>query len=493
MREAQYLRLRYRALFSHVGAVGAFVGVLMLLPLVAGIGAPLARATVAAFLVPGASLVALGLAVWRACRVPGVSLSRQEGGVIVVLGWLLACGVSAIPLACVEGLGPTKALFESTSGWTTTGLSVIDVTQAEPATLLWRSIMQLAGGAGLAIIMLAALTSVGSPSLAAAEGRAELLAPHVRASTLLVVRIYAGEVVLGILALWLAGMDGFDAINHAFCALSTGGFSTRAASIGHWDSPAIEAVVMALMVLGSANFVTLWCLLRGRWRAVTHNGEVRLMAAIVPLAAVALFLATTGPLFAGASKGARVAAFEVVSALTTTGYSTTTYSGWNSFGILLLVVLMLVGGATCSTAGGLKLARVHLLLRSLARELKRPLMPRTAVVDASTWEGEERQPITDARIRAAGTFLFLYLLTWLAAAAVFAAHGVALDAALFESASAIGTVGLSVGVTAPDAPGLVLWTATVGMLAGRLEFFVLIAALAKIVGDTRRMMRRGSP
>jgi trk system potassium uptake protein TrkH len=492
VREALHLRRRYRAILSTTGLILALVGLLMLAPLFVLLAWPVDGASVAGFLLPGLALVAGGLLLWKRLESEPTLLTLQEGGVIVLLSWVAACVASAVPLMAAEGLGPTRAIFEAVSGWTTTGLSVVDVTLAKPVTLLWRSIMQLAGGAGLAIITLSAITGGGGPSLSAAEGRAEQLAPNVLASARLVVRIYTAYVAVGVLALRAAGMSGFDAVNHAFCALSTGGFSTHPESIGFWDSAAIESVTLLLMIFGGMNFVTAWVLFRGRLRAFGKNGEVRLFAVTAVACALLLLALTCAPLYSTVSKALRVAVFETVTALTTTGYSTVGYGNWNAFGILLIIVLMLIGGAAGSTAGGVKQYRVHLLFRSLVRELRRPFLPRTAVVDDSVWQGEERVSIGDARVRTVGAFVFLYLATWLGGAAILAAHGYTLSESLFEFASAVGTVGLSVGITGPDAPRLVLWAETVGMLLGRLEFFVVLASAAKIVRDTARMVRRGS-
>ncbi|MCB9878208.1 MAG: TrkH family potassium uptake protein [Planctomycetes bacterium] len=459
----------------------------MLVPLMTALISPIGGGDAMAFLAPALGLISGGYLMRRRLDPEDIVLTLQEGGVIVLLSWIVACAAGAVPFLVIEKLGFTQAFFESVSGWTTTGLSVLDVARSAPAILLWRSTMQLAGGAGLAIIMLAAIAGAGGASLSAAEGRSDHLVPNVRASALLVMRIYAGCVVIGTLALRIAGMDWFDAVNHSFCAFSTGGFSTRAESIGYWDSPAIEAVTIVLMLVGGTSFLTVWCLLRGRLRAVLGNGEVRLVAVLVPIFALLVLLLTCGPLYASASKACRVAVFETVTALTTTGYSTVGYRDWNAFGILLLIVLMLIGAGTCSTGGAIKQHRVYLLFRSLMRELRRPFLPRTAVTDDSIWIGDERVAVTEGQSSMAGTFVFLYVATWLCGSAVLAAHGYGLQDSLFEYASALGTVGLSIGITGPETPALVLWTETAGMLLGRLEFFVIFASATRLLLDSRSM------
>jgi len=483
LRHAAYLRQRYRAILSYTGLILLLCAGLMLTPLAALLAWPAESSRAWGFAIPAALMGALGLAAWRLLRpLAGVVLTVQEAGVIVLLSWVIVCLFSARPFIVVADLGFTQAVFESVSGWTTTGLSVVDVTQAGHLILLWRSIMQLAGGAGLAIIMLAAITGPTGPALSAAEGR-EQLVPHVRQSAKLVMMIYSGYMIVGTIALRLVGMDWFDAINHAFAAVSTGGFSTRVESIGYWNSSAVEVITLALMILGNLNFVTAWLLLRGKLRAVGRNGEVRLMAVLIPPCAVGLLVLTCRGLYPTLGKSVRVGIFETVTALTTTGFSTVGYANWNAFGWLVLIVLMLIGGGTCSTAGGIKQYRVYLLFKSLAWELRRWLLPRTAVVEHPVWEADRQVFVKDARLRRVGTFVFLYLFVFVMGTAILAAYGYGLKESLFEYASALGTVGLSVGVTSASAPAGVLWAEIAGMFLGRLEFFVIFASLAKLVRD----------
>ena len=487
MREGAHLRARYRCMLGQLGLFALITGLVLLTPLVLAVGEGAEAAL--AFAVPGAALACAGTVVWRRWRVPGASLTVQEAGLVVMLAWALASVAGAAPLVRLAGLSWSQAMFEAVSGWTTTGLSVLDVTKAAPSVLLWRSIMQLAGGAGLAILAVAATTSPAGAALSLAEGRGDHLTPNVRASARLVLQIYVGYAGAGIVGLRVAGMGWFDAVNHAFCAVSTGGFSTRTDSIGAFDSVGIEAVTIVLMLLGNLNFLTAWCLLRGRFRAFFHNGEIRLSTLLLAASAVLAFAFTTAQLYGSVGKAWRVAVFETVSALTTTGYSTVGYREWNGFGILLLIVLMLIGAGACSTGGAMKQLRVHTLYRVVVRELRRPFLPRAAIVDEPFWVGEERGQVTAAQVRGIAVFLFLYGVTWLAGSAVLTIAGASLGDALFEYASTLGTVGLSIGITGPTTPAPVLWTQIAGMVLGRLEFLVVFAAIGKLVADGGRLWR----
>ncbi len=484
MRESLYLRSRYGAILSHTGPIFVLIGGLMLVPLCSLIVWPEEAGGMWGLIVPALLLAGLGLTLWSLFRGrSAVVLSLQEGGVIVLLSWVVVCLFSAWPFMHT-GLTFTQACFESVSGWTTTGLSVVDVTKASHLTLLWRSVMQLAGGAGLAIIMLSAITGPTGPGLSAAEGRGDQLVPHVRRSAKLVIAIYSGYVAVGIPAYLATGMNVFDAVNHTFAAVSTGGFGTRAESIGYWDSPAIEAVTIVLTIFGNLSFVTAWTLLKGNLGAVVRNGEVKLMALILPIAAASVCTLTCIHLYPSLGKSVRVAVFETVSALTTTGFSTVGYKDWNNYGVFVLILLMLIGGGTCSTAGGIKQYRVHLLWRSLVWEFRRQFQPRGTVTANAVWEGDREVYVNDARLRQVGTFLFLYFCTFAIGSLILIANGYGVRESLFEYASSLSTVGLSVGVTSPDAPTSVLWAETAGMLLGRLEIMVLLTSGVKLVRDT---------
>ena len=490
-RYSQFLRQRYRAIIGYTGLICAIAGLVILSPLLALIFYPEEMNLAWGFALPGLILTLVGGLLWRFLAPKKViSLSLPEGSVIVVLAWLVAIAISMIPFMLLQGLNFSQAAFESTSGWTTTGLSVVDVTQASKLILLYRSNIELAGGGGFAIIALSAISGLSGAGLTSAEGRTEQLAPNVRRSAKLVLSIYSGYAVVGILALVLAGMGWFDAVNHSFAALSTGGFSTRTDSIGYWDSPAIEAVTIVLMIFGTLNFLTSYFLLRGKFKPVIRNGEVRLMALVVPLCVLIVFLGVSVNLYETVGKAVRVSIFEIVSALSTTGFSTVGYSDWNSLGWTIMIILMLIGGGTGATAGGIKQFRIYALYRALLWEVKRMMQPKNTVTEPSYWQGDRRSFLEDSQIRTIALFIFLYFLVFLVGVTVTAAYGNPLPDSLFEYASSLSTVGLSIGVTSADAPVGLIWTQIFGMFLGRLEFFTVAIGIVRLLKDILTVLFR---
>lgn len=485
------LKSKYQVIAAYSGFIFILVGILMLSPMIVMLFRPEELVYAKDFLISSLISIGFGSILWFTFRNrQSVVLTVMEGGVVVLFSWVFTCFISSLPFVLILHLNFTQAIFESVSGWTTTGLSVMNIPEAPYCILLWRSTIQLAGGAGLVIIMLSAIAGPAGPGLSAAEGRDTQLVPNVRRSARLVANIYISYAVVGVVAYVFSGMSVFDAINHCFAAISTGGFSTRVENIGYWDSSKVELVSILLMFLGNLNFLTAYLLFTRKFRAVSRNGEIRLFAFLLAVSSLTSLFLVTLPLYQNLEKSIRVAVFECTSALTTTGFSTVTYTSWSGIGILFLIVLMLVGGGAFSTAGGIKQYRVYILSKSIQWRFQRAFLPKTAITDNSVWLGETAETINDKHISQIASFVFLYLTVYVIGVAILTAHGYNLRDSLFEFASALGTVGISIGVTQASAPPVVLWSETIAMFLGRLEFFVVIISIVKIFRDFIAFIRR---
>ena len=479
-----------KLLLGYMGIVMILSGVMTLLPLLTLIFYPEELDQAQYFIVPGVGSILAGYLVSQVLRGKQAGKLEKNQEMVVVLGtWLIAIIVTAFPFMLTGHYSLAQAVFETTSGLSTTGLSVVDTGVAPHIFLVHRTVLLFFGGIGLVLVMTSVLSDVYGMRLYHAEGHSDRLLPNLIESARLIIGIYSGYILGGMLLYMLFGMSMFDAWNHAVAALSTGGFSTHPESIGYYNSPAIELITIALMLLGSTNFFVHLLLLRGKLREFFEHCETRLtiylLAVFVPAIAVLLF----GGLCSGVSESFRVALFQAVSALTTTGFQTVeSFEPWTPALLFLMTLLMLVGGSAGSTAGGLKLCRVYVMLKEIGWNLMRSVRPDRLVFCGQIDRGGRREVVTEREKLEIHGFAFLYLLLFAVGTFIFCCFGYSVEDSMFEFSSALSTVGLSVGITGYDASPIIHWTATAGMFLGRLEVYVVMIAAARMMSDGKKYL-----
>ncbi|MDI9368365.1 MAG: TrkH family potassium uptake protein [Thermotogota bacterium] len=485
------LKQRYRLVFGYLGNLFVFFPIVLLIPLLYCIGNPGVFVESLAFITTAVLSFAMGLMLKLTMRVrPGSPITVQEGAIVVLFSWVIAILLSALPFIIGGHLNFTQAVFESTSGWTTTGLTLVDVKTLPETFLLWRSIMQYLGGAGIAIIMMSAILGPAGLGLYKAEGRMDNLVPNIKSSTRTIAVIYGSYALAGVIMYRLAGMSFFDAVNHSLTALATGGFSTRTGSIGEFNSISIEIITIVLMLLGATGFGIHYTLWKKNFRAFWNNGEPKLMFIILALFTPLLMTGTLAVFYSSGAEQFRHSLFQAVSALTGTGFSTVDFVPWNHYGIYLIVLLMIFGGDLDSTSGGLKQYRLFALIKILWLEIRRYFLPKDAILKQEIWKGETRRYIDNSLVKEILLVFSLYFLTYAVGTGVLMSYGHSMAFSAFEYASALSTVGLSVGITVPGAPSGIIWTETIGMFLGRLEFLVVIYAITKLLRDGKILFRR---
>jgi trk system potassium uptake protein TrkH len=431
-----------------------------------------------------AVVVALATAgLMRALGGPASELHRKDAFGVVSLTWVVVCGLGALPMV-LEGAipDPFGALFESVSGFTTTGATVVaDVDRLSRATNLWRCLMHWIGGMGIVVLFVAVFPQlgVGAKQLFKAEVPglpSDGLRPRIRETALRLWWVYAGLTAACCGLLRWFGMSWFDAICHAFSTLGSGGFSTRTASVGAWDDPRIHWTIAVFMLLAGLNFGLYYGLLKGRVREVLRNTELRfyLLLNLVITGVVAAALAPT----AGLSEGTvRESAFQVLAVTTTTGFMTADFDAYPPVARMLLLLAMFVGGCAGSTAGGLKAARVLLLSRIVEREVLTTAQPRAVITVRLGGV-----PVPETVLNGVLVFAAAYLGLCAVTAAALAALGVEPLTAISGTVTCLSSVGPGLGGLGPTqnfgwipAPGKLLLCLC--MLAGRLEIFALFAIL----------------
>lgn len=479
-----------RLLLGYMGIVMILAGVITLLPLLTLVFYPEELDQARYFIVPGTASMLAGYLLSQVLRGRRAGKLERNQEMVVVLGtWAIAIFVTAVPFVLTGSYTFAQAMFETTSGLSTTGLSVVDTGTASHIFLVHRTVLLFFGGIGLVLVMTSVLSDVYGMRLYHAEGHSDRLLPNLIESARLIIGIYSGYILGGTILYVILGMSLFDAWNHAVAALSTGGFSTHPESIGYYNSPAIELVTIVLMLLGSTNFFVHLLLLKGKLKDFFGHCETRLtlylLACFVPVTAALLM----GGLCSGLPESLRVALFQAVSALTTTGFQTVeSFEPWTPALLLLMTLLMLVGGSAGSTAGGLKLYRVYAMLKEIVWNLMRNIRPDRVVFSGQINRGGRREVLSEKEKLEIHGFFFLYLILFAAGTFVFCCFGYPVEDSMFEFSSALSTVGLSVGITAYDASPVIHWTATAGMFVGRLEIYVVLIAAARMLSDGKKCL-----
>ncbi|MCS7174852.1 MAG: TrkH family potassium uptake protein [Pseudothermotoga sp.] len=420
-------------------------------------------------------------------------ITMKEGTVIVLISWLVVIFISALPYRICGLLNFSQAIFESTSGWTTTGLTMFtDVERLPKSILFWRSLTQYLGGAGFAVIVMSTLIGPTGLGFYQAEGHVDNIMPNIRYSARLIMTYYLLYAVLGTVALMFSGLNFFDALNHSMTALATGGFSTKSMSVAAFNNFVAELILILLMFIGATGFGIHHTFWSKDWYALKKNSEPRQMITLILLGGFCISLAGVGKFFPNWSEALRHGFFQVVSALTGTGFSTVDLKAWLFFptGLFVLIILMLMGGCMDSTSGGIKQYRITVLLKTLRFSIKKFLLPKNSVVYVEIWKGSVKRYLDLQLVKEAFMIGSAYILSYIVGTFVLTLIGYDLGQAMFEFASALAGVGLSCGVTSPNMPLGAMWTLTLGMFMGRLEFFVVIYAFAKIFSDLLGPLRK---
>jgi trk system potassium uptake protein TrkH len=412
-------------------------------------------------------------------------LRLRDGFLIVTLTWVSASLVSALPL----WLGPphlsfTDAVFEATSGLTTTGATVIAGLDALPrSVLLYRQVLQFLGGMGIVILAVAILPmlKIGGTQLFRAEttgpSRDSKLTPRIAETAKALWQVYLGLTVLCALSYWVAGMSLFDAICHAMTTVSTAGFSTHDAGFQYWNSSLLDWIAIVFMILGGVNFGLHFV----AWRSASmaaYYGDSELRAFLRILAVVSL---VTGAVlwlagdYDGAGESLRRATFQIVSAMTTTGFAVSGFDQWSGIAPMAIMIVAVIGGCSGSTVGGLKVARVMMVVRQGLREVRQLVHPKGQFLVKM---GGRR--VSESVVLSVSGFITLWMCCFMALMLGMNATGLDLISAFGGTVATLANLGPGLGSvtsTFADASPATVWIGTLGMLLGRLEVFSVLVLL----------------
>ena len=433
------------------------------------------------FLISSLITFLVGGVLWIFGKNSSAGLCKREGYIIVSLGWTVFSLFGALPFYLSQQIPSfTDAYFETISGFTTTGASILnDIESLSHGALFWRSLTQWLGGMGIIVLSLAILPflGIGGMQLFIAEvpgPTPDKLHPRITETAKRLWGIYIIFTIAEFILLFIGGMSLFDAICHSFTTMATGGYSTKQASIAAYQSPFIQYVIIVFMFLAGVNFTLSYYALRRKFNRVWENEEFRWYLGITLIftlvIAIGLFIKQkTNPELCF-----RDALFQVTSILTTTGFATADYLKWAPLLTFLILLLMFVGGSAGSTGGGIKVVRILILLKNSYMELKRLVHP-NAVIPSRL----NKMAIQPSIINNILAFIAFYLLMAVVGFLVMSALGYDVETSIGAVAATLGNIGPGIGQVGPadnfsHVPIFGKWFLSFLMLVGRLEIFTVI-------------------
>ncbi len=416
-----------------------------------------------------------------------VELTRRDGFAIVTFGWIAASIAGALPFLLAGTIqSPAAAVFESMSGFTTTGASVLSNLELIPKGIMfWRALTHFFGGMGVLVLCVAIIPFLGTGGMqifrAEVPGPSkDRLTPRIASTAKLLWGIYVGLCLAQAVLLKLGGMSWFDAFCHSFATMATGGFSTRSASVGAFDNAYIETVIIVFMFLAGTNFALHLRALRGDIKGVLSDPELRFYFAIWLGACVLVSLDIWGDTYTSLGHSIRAGFFQVTSIMTTTGFVTEDFDLWPGASQVLLVLLMFIGGCAGSTGGGIKNIRILVVLKKMVREIRLFMQPQ-AVLKIKVG----RQALSERDVSHITAFFMLFVVVFALASWIMTFFTPDLATAVTSAIATLGNIGpglAGVGATqtyaAIPAPGHIVLT--ICMLLGRLELYTVLIVLQAV-------------
>lgn len=433
------------------------------------------------FLFSGLITILVGGTSWFFSRNAEKNFFHREGYIIVASGWVLFSIFGSLPFV-ISGAIPsyTNAFFETMSGFTTTGASILDdIESLSHGMLFWRSLTQWIGGMGIIVLSLAILPllGIGGMQLFVAEVPGvtyDKLHPRIKGTAARLWLIYIFFTFAQTILLWIGGMNVFDAVCHSFTTMATGGYSTKQASIAYWDSPFIQYVITFFMILAGTNFTLSYFALHLRFDKILKNEEFRYYLVFILIFTVIISLGLFFTNDMGVEESFRVSIFQVVSIITTTGFVTSDYLSWIPVLSALIFFLMFFGGSAGSTGGGVKIMRVVLLMKNSVLELKRLIHPNAVIPVRFNHQLIDQQIINNVL-----AFISFYLIILVVSMLAMSTLGYNLETSLGAVTTCLGNIGPGLGEVGPmvnfnGIPGIGKWFLSFLMLVGRLELFTVL-------------------
>lgn len=471
--------MKFRVVFHILGVLISFLGISMVFPLFYAIYYQENRA-IYAFLFSIIIAILTGWFLQYSCKTEN-GVGKKEGFAIATLGWILAAIFGTFPFLFSGTLTNfIDAFFESMSGFTTTGATVLDPIEGNfLSVLFWRDQIQWMGGMGIIVLVVAILPALGVGGMQLFKSEVpgpepDKIKPRIKETAKLLYLVYIIISLLQVACLYLTGMSLYEAITHMFGTMATGGFTPKNLSVGHYNNPTYDIIITIFMLIAGANFTLHYKVLHGDLKSLLKDREFLFYIGVILVSILVVTTQLHIYIYQSILTSLRYASFQVVSIVTTTGFATTDFDQWPALSKSILIILMFIGGCAGSTGGAIKNIRILILLKKAVREFQKILHPHAIT---SIYVGDKK--ISEEVVSNITAFFLLYILIFIFSSLIMTALGLDMISALSSVAATLGNVGPGLGLVGPTKNYAFIHplgkiVLSICMLLGRLEIYTVL-------------------
>lgn len=466
------------------GYICILIGLFMIIPIICAIIYNDHPRYLNSFTMSSIISITIGFLLWVGFSKKNITHLSLKGSLIFVLSiWGTTALFAGLPYFISGELNILDSFFEGMSGITTTGFSLLNYGNYPHSIAIWQSLTQWFGGLGIIVLLLVVVpSSVSLKRLYFAEGRTEQMTPNIKHTTMIFIKLYLMLTSIGIMLYLLAGLDLFDAICYCFCGIATGGFSIHPLDVSFFQRPIIQFITIFIMILGGLNFVVQYRVIKGEWRNLYKDVEIKAFVFLVVTASilVGLSLYFQGFYNHNLLTIARHSLFQVVSVITSTGFSSTSIDYWPPFCYYILILLMFSGSSICSTSGGIKLYNIVILFKAIWWEVKGMILPKNTVIIKKVFHDNKYRDVSNTTIKTILIYVIAYILIFIASFMIIILFCNDFQTAFTLTAASLGNTGLAPTYLSVTTPITVKIVMIIDFWAGRIGVWPLLLSIVYV-------------
>lgn len=471
----------FKTIGHYTGYVAILLGLFMIIPILCAIIYNDSDVYLKSFIISAIINITIGLLLYFIFNSKNITNLSLKGSLIFVMSiWGFASFFASLPYFISGDLSIIDAFFEGMSGITTTGFSMYDVYTFPYSISIWRCLIQWFGGLGIIFLLLVIVpSSVSLKRLYFAEGKTEQMTPNIKHTSMIFIKVYLILTITAFCLYMLGGLDIFDSVCYSFVGIATGGYSIHPEHINNFTNPIIQLITIIVMIMGGTNFVLHYRIMKRDFHNIFKDIEVRTMFGIIVIATIviAISLYINGLYGQNLTLIFRHSLFQVVSILTSTGFLSTDINIWTPFSYYVLVLLMFIGGSVCSTAGGIKIYNIIVMLKAIWWETQQMFLPNNTVIKRKVYHDQKKREISKNVIRTILVYIIAYLLLFIVSTAIVLMFSKNLEISTIIVAASIGNTGVGPSYVTASLPIVVKIVLIIDFWAGRIGVWPLLLSI----------------